>query len=303
MQALWLIPREGTALANQRHDDDAPPPAEVAPIRKLRARGGVEMPALGLGTWTMGENGSRREQEIAALRLGFDLGMNMVDTAEMYADGGAEDIVAEAVRRCRDGVFIITKVLPENASRKGTVAAAERSLRRLGTDYIDLYLLHWKGPYPVAETLEAFERLVQEQKIRHYGVSNFYVDDMEAAEQHLFGRNIAINQVKYNLRQRGMEGDLLPWCIERQVAVMAYSPIDEGRLPVRRALSAVARRHDTTPKCVALAWTLRQPMVVSIPKAANLDHVRTNARAVTLELSKEDLEELDRDYPPAARGI
>ncbi len=275
----------------------------LAPIRKIRARGGVEMPALGLGTWTMGENRSRRKQEIAALRLGFDLGMTMVDTAEMYANGGAEEVVAEAVRGRRDEVFIVTKVLPENASRKGAVAAAERSLRRLGTDYIDLYLLHWKGPYPIEETLEAFERLVQEQKIRHYGVSNFYVDDMEAAEQNLFGRSIAINQVKYNLRQRGMEGDLLPWCIERRVAVMAYSPIDKGRLPVRRALSAVARRHDTTPECVALAWTLRQPMVVSIPKAANLDHVRTNARAVTLELSKEDLEELDRDYPPAARGI
>ena len=298
-----MIPREKIALANQQHDNGVSPATEVAPIRKVRARGGVEMPALGLGTWTMGEKRSRRNKEVAALRLGFDLGMTLVDTAEMYADGGAEEVVAEAVRGRRDGVFIVTKVLPENASRKGTVAAAERSLRRLDTDRIDLFLLHWKGPHPIEETLEAFERLVQEQKIRHYGVSNFYVDDMEATERHLFGRSIAVNQVKYNLGQRAIEGDLLPWCIERQVAVMAYSPIDQGRLPVRRALSAVARRHDTTPKCVALAWTLRQPMVVSIPKAANLDHVRSNARAVTLALSKEDLEELDRDYPPAVGGF
>ena len=280
-----------------------PADTEVALIRKIAARGGAEMPVLGLGTWTMGEEKSRRKQEVAALRLGFDLGMTLVDTAEMYADGGAEDVVAEAVRGRRDEVFIVTKVLPENASRTGTVAAAERSLRRLGTDHIDLYLLHWKGPHPVEETLAAFDRLFQEQKIRHYGVSNFYVADMEAAERHPLGRNIAVNQVKYNLRQRGVEGDLLPWCIERQVAVMAYSPVDKGRLPVRRALSTVARRPDTTPECVALAWTLRQPMVVAIPKAANPDHVRTNARAVTLELSKEDLEELDRDYPPAENGL
>ena len=303
MQALGLIPREGIALANQRHDDGAPPAAEVTPIRKVRARGGVEMPALGLGTWTMGEKGSRRKQEIAALRLGFDLGMSMVDTAEMYADGGAEEVVAEAVLGRRDEVFIVTKVLPENASYEGTIKAAERSLRRLGTDRIDLYLLHWKGSHPVEQTLAAFERLVQEQKIRHYGVSNFCVADMEAAERHPLGPGIAVNQVEYNLTQRGIEGDLLPWCIERQVAVMAYSPVGQGRLTVKRALIAVARRHDTTPECVALAWTLRQPMVVSIPKSANPDHVRTNARAVTLELSKEDLEALDRDYPPAGRGV
>ncbi len=300
---MRLIPRKAIALANQRHDDGAPPTAEVAPIRKIRARGGVGTPALDLGTRTMGVKGSRRKQEIAALRLGFDLGMTMVDAAEMYADGGAEEVVAEAVRGRRDEVFIVTKVLPENASYEGTIKAAERSLHRLGTDRIDLYLLHWKGLHPVEQTLEAFERLVQEQKIRHYGVSNFYVADLEAAERHPLGPAIAANQVKYNLTQRGIEGDLLPWCVERQVVVMAYSPIDQGRLPVRQALSAVARRHDTTPECVALAWTLREPMVVSIPKAANLDHVRTNARAVTLELSKEDLAELDRNYPPAARRI
>ena len=187
-------------MANQRQDHGAPPTEEVAPIRKIRARGGVEMPALGLGTWRMGEKRSRRKQEIAALRLGFDLGMTLVDTAEMYADGGAEEVVAEAVRGRRDELFIVTKVLPENASYEGTIKAAERSLRRLGTDRIDLYLLHWKGSHPVEQTLEALERLVQEQKIRHYGVSNFHVADMEAAERHPLGPGIAVNQVEYNLR-------------------------------------------------------------------------------------------------------
>ena len=248
----------------------------------------------------MGERGSEKKQEVAALRLGLDLGMTLVDTAEMYADGGAEEVVAEAIRGRRDEVFIVTKVLPENASRKGTVAAAEGSLRRLGIDRIDLYLLHWKGSHPLEKTLEAFAVLHEEGKIRHYGVSNFLRDDMEAAERHPLGRRIAVNQVNYNLRQRGMEADLLPWCAERQLAVMAYSPLDKGGLPVERALAAVARRHEATPECVALAWTLRHPMVVSIPKAANLDHVQANARALTLEFSKQDLEELDRDYPPAA---
>lgn len=272
--------------------------AAAGGMRRVRARGGAEMPALGLGTWTMGESRSRRGDEVAALRLGFELGMTLVDTAEMYADGGAEEVVAEAVRGCRDDIFLVSKVLPSNASRRGTVAAAERSLRRLGSDRIDLYLLHWKGSHPLEETLEGFDRLVRDGKIRHYGVSNFYADDMAAAERHPLGPGIAVNQVKYNLRQRAMEDSLLPWCAAREVAVMAYSPLDQGRLTLKPALKAVARRHDVTPECVAIAWTLRDPRVVSIPKAARPEHVRINARAATLRLTDEDLAELDRDYPP-----
>ena len=285
-------------MAEKRELSGASPDVLLAPVRRIKTRSGAELPVLGLGTWTMGESSSRRKQEVAALRLGFDLGMTLVDTAEMYADGGAEEVVSEAIRGRRDKVFLVTKVLPQKASRKGTLAAAEQSLRRLGTDRIDLYLLHWAGPHPLEETLDAFDQLARQQKILHYGVSNFYVDDMRAAERHPLGRKIAVNQVKYNLRQRNIERDLLPWCVEREVVVMAYSPLDQGHLPVKRALSAVARRHGTTPECVAVAWTLRQPDVVSIPKAENLDHVRTNASAMALVLSEEDVEELDRDYPP-----
>lgn len=285
-------------MAENRELSGASPDVGLAPVRRIKTRSGAELPVLGLGTWTMGESSSRRKQEVAALHLGFDLGMTLVDTAEMYADGGAEEVVSEAIRGRRDEVFLVTKVLPHNASRKGTLAAAEQSLRRLRTDRIDLYLLHWAGPHPLEETLDAFDQLARQQKILHYGVSNFYVDDMRAAERHPLGRKIAVNQVKYNLRQRSIERDLLPWCVEKEVVVMAYSPLDQGRLPVKRALSAAARRHGTTPECVAIAWTLRQPVVVSIPKAENLDHVRTNASAMALELSEEDVEELDRDYPP-----
>ncbi len=183
-------------------------------MRHVTARGGARMPALGLGTWMMGERATRRRDEVAALRLGFDLGMTLVDTAEMYADGGAEEVVAEAIRGRRDEVFLVTKVLPGNASRRGTVAAAERSLRRLATERIDLYLLHWQGSHPLAETLEAFEQLVHEQKVLHYGVSNFSAGDMDDAERYPTGARIVANQVMYHLAQRGIEADLLPWCAE-----------------------------------------------------------------------------------------
>jgi diketogulonate reductase-like aldo/keto reductase len=266
--------------------------------RQIRTRGGARLPALGLGTWTMGEAGARRRHEVAALQLGFDLGMSLVDSAEMYASGGAEEVVGEALRGRADQVFVVTKVLPENASRQGTVQAAERSLKRLGIDCIDLYLLHWKGAHPLAETLEGFAQLVDEQKIRHYGVSNFEAEDMRTAERYPLGPGIVANQVKYHLGQRRIEDQLLPWCAANGVAAMAYSPLDQGRLKVRPALAQVARRHDTTPECVALAWTLRDPMVVSIPKAGREAHVRDNARAASLALTPEDLAALDRDYPP-----
>ena len=267
------------------------------PVRRVRARGGAELPALGLGTYRMGEDRTQRANEVAALRLGLDLGMTLIDTAEMYADGGAEEVTGEVVKGRRGEVFIVTKVLPHNASRQGTIEAAERSLRRLGTDRIDLYLLHWQGSHPLEETFDAFAQLAHEQKIVHYGVSNFDVGKMEDAENLRGGAGIVANQVLYNLNQRGIEWNLLPWCSERRIAVMAYSPLDEGRLAHRNSLSEVARRHGTTEECVALAWTLRQRWMVSIPKSATLDHVRTNYTAISLMLSDEDLADLDRDYP------
>lgn len=284
--------------------------APPVPIRRTKARGGAEMVVLGQGTSRMGLDPAYRKQEVAALRLGLDLGMSVIDTAEGYADGGAEQVVAEAIRGRRDETFLTTKVLPDNASRQGTTAALEDSLRRLGTDRIDLYMLHaesttgaLEAPHPLEETLEAFEQLVHEQKILHYGVNNFDTDAMQAIEQFGLGKHIAANQVLYNLTARGIERGLIDWCTERDVVVMVYMPIDKARLPARPALEQVARRHDVTPMCAAIAWTLRHPSVVAIPKARDLDHLRQNAAAATLELTEEDLAELDRDYPAPTHDV
>lgn len=257
------------------------------------------MPVMGLGTWKMGEQAWEREGEVAALRLGLELGMSLVDTAEMYASGGAEEIVGEAIQGRRDQVFLVSKVLPGNASRRGTVEAAERSLRRLRTDRLDLYLLHWEGPHPLEETLEAFVRLVHQGKIRRYGVSNVDRPTLDAARGMPGGNGIAADQVLYNLGRRGIEHDLIPTCRARGIVVMAYSPLEQGRLRKRAALEMVASRHGVTWAQVALAWTLRLPGVVTIPKASRPEHVRENAAAVSLVLSGEDLADLDRDYPPS----
>ena len=268
------------------------------PIRRVMARGGAALPALGLGTWRMGERRGNRKREVAALHLGLDLGMTLLDTAEMYASGGAEKVVGEAIRGRRDEVYLVSKVLPSNASRKGTIKAAERSLKRLGTERLELYLLHWEGSYPLEETLAAFAQLVQEQKIVAYGVSNFDRDAMREAEALAPGGKIVCNQVVYNLSQRGIEQELLPWCAAREVAVMAYSPLDQAALIDDGPLAAVARRLDTTPATVAVAWTLRRPGIVSIPKAAEPEHLRANRAALDLALGADDLAELDRAYPP-----
>lgn len=259
--------------------------------------GDARVSRLGLGTYGMGKHASEQAREVAALRLGLDLGMTLIDTAELYALGGAERVVGEAIRGRRDEVFLVTKVLPQNASRQGTIAAAERSLRRLDTDRIDLYLLHWQELSPLEETLDAFDQLVREQKIVRYGVSNFDANDMRAAHALPLGQGIAVDQVAYGLHRREIEAELLPWCSERGVVVMAYSPLAEGRLPRLEALVAVARRHGVTSECAALAWTLRHPQVVSIPKAVNPEHLRANALALALELTPEDLTELDAAYP------
>ena len=258
---------------------------------------GEPVPALGQGTWRMGENPRQHAQEVAALQLGLDLGMSLVDTAEMYGDGGAEEVVAEAIKGRRDEVFLVTKVLPENASRRGTMAACERSLKRLQTDRVDLYLLHWRGSHPLEETLHAFQELERQGKVRHWGVSNLDVDDMEELTQLAGGDAVATNQVLYNLSRRGIEFDLVPWCRQRRIPIMAYSPIEQGRLLTHRGLRDVAKRHEATPAQIALAWALQTGSIV-IPRARDEVHVRENRAALEIRLTAEDLVELDRVFPP-----
>jgi diketogulonate reductase-like aldo/keto reductase len=266
-------------------------------VRTITLPSGKTVPALGQGTWRMGEDARRRKDEVAALRAGIDLGMTLIDTAEMYADGEAEVVTAEAIAGRRDEVFIVSKVLPENATRRGTIAACERSLKRLSTDRIDLYLLHWRGSPPLKGTLEAFDELMRAGKIRAWGVSNFDQSDMEELWG-LDGNACATNQVLYNLSRRGIEHDLLPWCLKRHVPVMAYSPVEQGRLLRHRELQAVAKRHDATPAQVALAWTLRHDGVIAIPKAGSVAHVQENVGALGVRLTAEDIAVLDKAFPP-----
>jgi len=261
----------------------------------------VSMPRLGLGTWHMGESASQRGQEVAALRAGIDLGMKLIDTAEMYADGRAEEVVGEAIRGRRDDVYLVTKFYPHHASRKELVRACERSLERLGVDGIDLYLLHWRGPVPLAETVETLERLVEAGKIDRWGVSNFDVADMEELVGAKGGAAVCANQVLYNPARRGIEYDLLPWCREHRVDVMAYSPLDEGTLTADRRLEALAAGMGATASQLAIAWVLRQDRVCAIPKASRIEHVRDNAKALELRLDDAALREIDRMFPPPSR--
>jgi len=268
-------------------------------MRCLRLPGGdEEVPVLGLGTWGMGEARGRDIDMVAALRLGLDLGMTLVDTAEMYGEGGAEEVVGKAIAGRRDEVFLVSKVYPHNATRRGTAAACERSLKRLGTDRLDLYLLHWRGDVPLAETIEAFAALRRDGKIRRWGVSNFGMADMGELWALPGGTECAANQVLYNLSRRGIEWDLLPWCRERRVPVMAYSPLEQGRLLRQRALGKVAARRGVATAQVALAWLLARPPVIVIPKAGDLSHVRENRAALDLALAHEELAELDRAFAP-----
>jgi len=261
----------------------------------------LPLPRLGLGTWHMGENAAQRAAEVAALRAGIDLGMRLIDTAEMYAEGGAEEVVREAIRGRRDDVYIVTKFYPHHASRKELVAACERSLERLGVHGIDLYLLHWRGRVPLAETVEALQKLVQSGKVERWGVSNFDVDDMEELVTIAGGGEAFANQVLYNPARRGVEFDLLPWCAGHDVQVMAYSPLDEGALTGDRRLAAIGERLGATASQVALAWVLRQRGVCAIPKAGRIEHVRDNAKALELRLDDETLREIDRIFPPPSR--
>jgi diketogulonate reductase-like aldo/keto reductase len=260
----------------------------------------TRVPVLGQGTWRMGEDSRLRPQEIAALRTGVDLGMTLIDTAEMYGDGATETLLGEALAGLRDKVFLVSKVYPQNAGRGRIERACEASLQRLKTDHLDLYLLHWRGSVPLAETIEGMEALIQAGKIRRWGVSNFDHGDMEQ----LFragGEACATNQVLYNLTERGPEFDLLPQLSKRHIPTMAYSPIGQGRLPPSPALASVAARHGATPFQVALAWALCDPTVIAIPKAATEAHVTDNWRAIDLVLTAEDLTAINAEFPPPTR--
>lgn len=275
----------------------------MAGIRTIALPDGETIPVLGIGTWNMGETRRKRADEIAALQMAADLGMTVVDTAEMYGNGAAEELVAEALGARRSEIFVVSKVLPQHATRRGTVSSCEASLRRLKIDRLDLYLLHWRGGVPLDETLEAFYRLERDGKIRYWGVSNLDVDDMEElAALTVRGSSVAAtNQVLYNLMRRGIEYDLLPWCRTRGIPVMAYSPLEQGLLTGHKTLEAIAQRLTATPAQVALAWVLRQPGVVAIPKAGTRDHVRENRGALELELTPEDVAKLDKAFPPPVR--
>jgi diketogulonate reductase-like aldo/keto reductase len=271
-------------------------------VRTTMLPSGESIPVLGQGTWHMAEKSRRRADEIAALRLGIDLGMTLIDTAEMYADGGAEELVGEAIDGRRHEVFLVSKVLPQNATRRGTVAACDRSLMRLGVDEIDLYLLHWRGMVPLEETLDAFDQLIGLGKIRHWGVSNFDVDDMEELLDLPSGSEVATDQVLYNLARRGIEYDLLPWCQRRGLPIMAYSPIEQGQVLRHPALKVIAERHPgVTPAQVALAAVLSQDGVCAIPQSAKPEHVRENRGAVDVHLTSRDFADLDRAFPPPTR--
>jgi diketogulonate reductase-like aldo/keto reductase len=258
---------------------------------------GEKVPAFGVGTWRMGEARSRRAQELASIELALDLGVRLIDTAEMYGEGEAERIVGEAIRGRRDGLFIVSKVYPHNASRTGAVAACERSLKRLGIDCLDLYLLHWPGNHPITETLDAFQRLREAGKIRHYGVSNFDTEEMAEAWDVAGGREIAANQVLYNLSRRGIEWSLLPWQRERRIPTMAYSPLEQARLLREPGLKQFAASHRMTPAQAALRWLLAQEDIIVIPKTSNAERLKENLGALDAPLTPDQIAELEKLFP------
>jgi aldehyde reductase len=269
-------------------------------VKTVALPSGERVPALGMGAWNIGDRRADRGEEIATLRLGLDLGATLIDTAEMYGDGRSEELVGEAIAGRRDEAFLVSKVLPQNASRKGTVAACERSLQRLRTDRIDLYLLHWSGGIPFAETVEALLALRQAGKIRHFGVSNLDLAEMKQWWKIAGGDGCAANQLLYNLARRGIEWDLLPWLRERGVPVMAYSPIEQARLLEDAKLKKFARAHGMTPSQAALAWLLRNDGVIVIPKTGRRDRLKENLGALARPLDAAQLAELDRLFPPPA---
>lgn len=267
-------------------------------IKTVELPCGERVPAFGMGTWKMGEDPAAREEELATLRLGIDLGATLIDTAEMYGNGQSEKLVGEAIQGRRDEVFLVSKVLPQNASRKRMVSACDASLKRLGTDHIDLYLLHWRGDVPLAETVETFMTLQSKGKIRRYGVSNFDLSDVQELWAEGSGADVQTNQVLYNLSRRGIEWDLLPWLHEHRVPVMAYSPIEEARLLRHEGLIDFAHNHKMSPAQAALAWLLTRHDVIVIPKTSRRERLRQNMDALEIHFDKQQLAELDRIFPP-----
>ena len=266
-------------------------------MRTVMFSSGAKVPVLGQGTWGMGEGAERRKEEVAALRLGLDLGLTLIDTAEMYGEGGAEKVVGEAIKGRRDEVYLVSKIYPHHANRLGTVAACERSLKRLRTDRLDLYLLHWRGEVPLTETVEAFEELKESGAIGDWGVSNFDLSDMEELLTVPDGEAVATDQVLYNLYHREPETGLLPWCLDRNIPIMAYSPIDRGRMTGDPILNEIASRHGITPARVALAWLLQKEGVIVVAKASRPEHVRENRAALDVHLPSGDLAELEEAFP------
>ena len=275
----------------------------VATMRAVELPSGETMPVLGLGTWHLGEGRHPPQVEIDALRTGLDLGMALVDTAEMYGDGATETLVGRAIAGRRDGVFLVSKVMPHHATFDGTIAACEGSLRRLGTDRLDLYLLHWRGSVPLDETVGAFEELKGAGRIRHWGVSNFDVADLAELTDVRAGQAVEADQVLYNLLHRGIEWNLLPLCQRSGIPAMAYSPIEQGRLADDPVLQGIGRRRRATATQVALAWVVSHPGVCAIPEAGTPQHVRQNAAALRVELEEDDMVEIDAAFPPPARPV
>ena len=274
-------------------------------VRTTELPGGARLPVLGQGTWRMGESRAKRAAEVKALRTGLDLGLTLIDTAEMYADGGAEDVVGDAIKGRRDEVFVVTKFYPQNATPEKMRLACERSLRRLGVEQIDLYLLHWRGNVPLRQTLDGLAALLAAGTIRHAGVSNFDVDDSAELARLEGWEPVVANEILYNLEHRGPELDLIPWWRRRHRPVIAYSPVEEGLLTTKRhhALADVARRHDATAAQIALAWTIREPGVIAIPKSANAAHVKENAASLNIRLTKRDIDELDASFAPPTEPV
>ncbi|MDF7667550.1 aldo/keto reductase [Orbaceae bacterium ESL0727] len=264
---------------------------------KITLPDGTIVPALGQGTWFMGESKAAEQQEIGALKLGIEHGLTLIDTAEMYAEGGSERVVGKAIKGLRDKIFLVSKVVPYHADLQGTMTACEHSLQRLQTDYLDLYLLHWPGSIPIANTIEAMERLIKQGKIKRWGVSNFDVADLQAVDSYIQNRELMTNQVLYNLSRRGIEFDLLPWSRQHKLPTMAYSPIEQGRILSNPKLNDLAKQHNATPAQIALAWVLRNHDIIAIPKAATQAHVLDNLKALNIKLSNDDLAFLDNAFP------
>ena len=258
---------------------------------------GRDVPALGMGAWKIGESSRLRSQELAALKRGIELGMTLIDTAEMYGEGASEELIGEAIQSLRDRVYLVSKVYPHNAGRRAAITACDRSRKRLGVDCIDLYLLHWRGSVPLAETLDVFAELKRTGKIGAFGESNFDTEDMDEARSLPHGREIATDQILYNLTRRGVEHDLLPWLRVSRVPVMAYSPVEQGRLARNPKLAAIAGKCGATPAQVALAWVLAQPDVIAIPKSGDRNHVEENRLAAEMELTPEEMAALDEAFP------